>query len=133
MANRSILTDGKRNEKERHGFMKNQTEESTLPQNSALEPQELDFVIVSVPTRAGLTKLYIGQVYEIETVHVKINFLKQSKAKFEGNHDTYHFHDMNDSSFVAKSEIVKILKEPVINRRFKFIFEELRDLDYNIC
>lgn len=127
LKNRSRRTDDKPE------LPKIQTEEPELPLNPTRNPKELDFVIVSVPTRAGLTKLYIGQLCEKENDCFKINFLKQSKSKFEDNHDTYHFHDTNDSSFVEKSEIIKILEEPVISRRGKLIFKELKELSYKIC
>lgn len=121
MKNSSTNTDDNRNKKPE--LLKNQTAEPILQQNPTGEPKELDFVIVSVPTRAGLTKLYIGQVCEKGNDHIKINFLKQSKAKFEDNHNT----------FVDKSEIIKILEELVISRRGKFICKELKECNYKIC
>lgn len=94
-------------------------------------PKLSDYVIVAVPTVSGLAKYFIGQVCEVQNEELKINFLKKTKSKFE--HDKYHFTDINDTSIVTKTEIMKVLEKPVQHRRGQLEFKDAKNFSFKIC
>lgn len=84
-----------------------------------------DFVVVSVLAEKGPSKNFVAQVVDVLDDDFEISFLKKSYGKF-------FFPTTLDVSWVRLDEVIKVLKEPIINKRGQFIFSELKNSETKI-
>lgn len=111
--------------------MKNKTkiDMSHVPCNSknTTDIKVGDFILIKLEALGNLQKLYIGQILKIDDdKNFEVQFLRKTQK------NTFIYPQIEDISYIHDDQILKLLTQPIMNRREEFLFEKTEMINFNI-